>query len=76
MAGEGSFRTEFSSRRETSVDLDGDVPLSMSLRLERLKLAETLRAEQAAILRAGENVRRAFDDFGQRLQPPRGGSGR
>ncbi len=70
MAHDDPLHAAFSPRGVNSLDLKHDVPMSMSLRLQRLRLAETLRAERAAITRAGEDVRRALSDFGKRLQPP------
>jgi len=70
MAHDDPFHAAFSPRGANSLEIDGDMPISMSLRLQRLGFAETLRAEQAMISRAGDDVRRAFDDFGKSLQPP------
>lgn len=67
MAHNDPLHAAFSPREANSLDLECDTPISMSLRLQRLSLAEALRAEQAAISRAADDVRRALSDFGKRL---------
>lgn len=61
--------------RKNPADILDDTPIAMALRLQRLKLAETLCSEKAEMARARRDLDRAIRDFGQSLRPkvPPGG---
>jgi hypothetical protein len=51
-------------------DTEPDMPLGVTLTLQRLSLAETLKAEQARLDAARLKVKQAIASLGERTAPP------